>query len=259
MSYLDIVRSLASSAAQNGRGIATRPRDKQPEEPLELYDIEACPYCRLVRETLTEQDLDVLIFPCPKGGNRYRPLVENLGGQTRFPFLMDPNTGAALYESEDIIDYLHREYGDRLPPGRGLASRLRLVSSFTASVPRGRRGLRARPAGLAERPLELYSFEASPFARLVRERLCEMQLPYLIRQCGRDQWMDWVLPAVRDRLNLNYRPSQRNRRRLITITDMVAIPYLVDPNTGEERYESASILEYLDYAYQEPDTAPRAV
>src|SRR5699024_8707976 len=105
-----VARSLASSVAQQGRGITTRGAARQPAEPLELYDMENCPFCRLVREALTELDLDVLIFPCPKGGDRYRPLVENLGGKQLFPYLMDPNTGTALYESADIIDYLYREY-----------------------------------------------------------------------------------------------------------------------------------------------------
>jgi len=58
---LDVARSLASTLAQQGRGIATRPAGRQPAEPLELYDMEGCPFCRLVREALTDLDLDVLI------------------------------------------------------------------------------------------------------------------------------------------------------------------------------------------------------
>ena len=34
---LDVARSLASTLAQQGRGIATRPAGRQPAEPLELY------------------------------------------------------------------------------------------------------------------------------------------------------------------------------------------------------------------------------
>ena len=45
----------------------------RPTELLELYDIEACPYCRKVREALTMLDLDVIIRPSPKSGERFRP------------------------------------------------------------------------------------------------------------------------------------------------------------------------------------------
>ena len=246
---LDVARSLASTLAQQGRGIATRPAGRQPAEPLELYDMEGCPFCRLVREALTDLDLDVLIYPCPKGGDRYRPLVERLGGKQLFPYLMDPNTGVDLYESADIIDYLYREYGGRPAPAAWRLRTLRTASSFAASLPRGGRGLRSQNSEPAKEPLILYSFEASPFARLVRERLCELQLPFLVRQCGRDQWQDWLLPQGRAALDMDYQPSQRHRQELVARTGRVAIPYLIDPNTGEEHFESGQILDYLQETY----------
>ncbi|WP_370210712.1 glutathione S-transferase N-terminal domain-containing protein, partial [Alloalcanivorax venustensis] len=152
---LDVARSLASTLAQQGRGIATRPAGRQPAEPLELYDMEGCPFCRLVREALTDLDLDVLIYPCPKGGDRYRPLVERLGGKQLFPYLMDPNTGVDLYESADIIDYLYREYGGRPAPAAWRLRTLRTASSFAASLPRGGRGLRSQDSEPAKEPLIL--------------------------------------------------------------------------------------------------------
>lgn len=248
MLSLDEARSLAASLAQQGRGIATRPAARQPAEPLELYEMEGCPFCRLVREALTELDLDVLIHPCPKGGDRYRPLVEKLGGRQAFPYLMDPNTGVALYESADIIDYLYREYGGRPAPG-GWRLRARTAASVAASLTRAGHGLRAREAAVPEQPLILYSFEGSPFARLVRERLCELQLPYLLRQCGRDQWQDWVLPPMRKALEMEYLPTQRHRQELLARAGRVAVPYLIDPNTGEELFESRRILDYLQTRY----------
>ncbi len=246
---IEVLRSLAASALQQGRGIASKGHAKLPQEPLELYDMEGCPYCRLVREALTDLDLDALIFPCPKGGDRYRPLVERLGGRQQFPYLMDPNTGAALYESADIIDYLYREYGGRPAPRRWLVRSLRTAAAVSASLPRATRGLRAQRSQTPEQALELFSFEASPYARLVRERLTELQLPYRLYQCGRDQWQDWVLPPVRRRLMDDYTPSQRNRVALMKRAGRIAIPYLVDPNTGTELFESADILTYLDQTY----------
>jgi hypothetical protein len=40
----------------------------KPKIPLELYEFEACPFCRKVREALTLLDLDAIIYPCPSEG-----------------------------------------------------------------------------------------------------------------------------------------------------------------------------------------------
>uniref|UniRef100_A0A061RRT2 Thioredoxin family protein n=1 Tax=Tetraselmis sp. GSL018 TaxID=582737 RepID=A0A061RRT2_9CHLO len=46
---------------------AARARDQlNPELFPRLYEFEACPFCRRVREAITDLDLDVIIFPCPK-------------------------------------------------------------------------------------------------------------------------------------------------------------------------------------------------
>lgn len=249
MHSLEVARSLAATAAQHGRGIATRPAPHRPAEPIELYDMEGCPFCRLVREVLTDLDLDVLIYPCPKGGDRYRPLVEKLGGKQLFPYLMDPNTGVARYQSADIIDYLYREYGGRPAPRRWRIKAIRTPASLLASLPRGGRGLHCQDSHVPRQPLALYSFEGSPFARLVRERLTELQLPYELRQCGRDQWRDWVLPPARRALGIAYQPTQRHRQALLERTGRVSVPYLIDPNSGEELFESQAILSYLQVTY----------
>lgn len=245
----EVASSLAATLAQQGRGVQVRARGQQPQELLELYDMEACPFCRLVREALTELDLDVMIYPCPKNGLRYRPLVERLGGKQQFPFLMDPNTDTALYESADIIDYLYRTYGEGRAPSSRLRKLLRTTSSAYVSMLRYQRGLHAYNNVPPKKPLELYSFETSPFSRLVRERLTELEIPYILRQCGRTQLQDWLLPIMRKQLSLDYQPDQRNRRALLERTGRVAVPYLIDPNTKTELFESEHILNYLDEAY----------
>jgi hypothetical protein len=76
----NIVSSLLSTALRPITGINSEPAAVKPERLLQLYDIENCPYCRLVREVLTELDIDVEIYPCPKLGERYRPeLIERAG------------------------------------------------------------------------------------------------------------------------------------------------------------------------------------
>lgn len=245
----DITTSLLATVSEQGRGVQSSAAGRQPEELLELYDMEGCPFCRVVREALTDLDLDAVIYPCPKGGVRFRPLVEKLGGVQQFPFLMDPNTDEAMYESAEIIDYLYSTYGNKPAPRQWLLRTARTAGSFGASALRAGRGLRARNAALPEEPLELFSFEASPFARPVRELLTELEIPYILRQTGRTQALDWVLPPMRERIAPDYRPTQRNRVELMERTGRVAVPYLIDVNTDVELYESARIVQYLKDTY----------
>jgi glutathione S-transferase len=109
----DVLNSSLTSTLRWWRGTNARGSAKQPAKHLKLYEFEACPYCRLVREALTELDLDALIYPAPHGGKRFRPQVAELGGKQQFPFLVDPNTGESMYESDAIIDYLYRRYRGR--------------------------------------------------------------------------------------------------------------------------------------------------
>jgi len=158
---VDVVSSTLASTLRFWRGTNARGSVRQPARPLQLYEFEACPFCRLVREALTELDLDALIYPSPHGGRRFRPKVAQLGGKQQFPFLVDPNAGESMYESGDIIAYLYRTYGGRPAPTRLLRT-LDVTSSVLASVPRLRAGSHARPSKAPKRPLELFSFESSP-------------------------------------------------------------------------------------------------
>jgi glutathione S-transferase len=247
---LDVNTSLLASTLAGWRGTAAfRPAKRQPEWPLELYEFEACPFCRLVCEALTEMDLDALVRPCPKGGTRFRPEAERLGGKQQFPFLVDPNTGRQLYESADIVEYLAQTYGARARGARGIARSLRLTGSQLARGARFKRGLRARPSREPAQPLELYSFESSPFSRLVREVLCELELPYLLRSVGKALWQDMGPPWVHARLFRSTPIKGRNRKRLHPLTGRVQVPYLIDPNTGAAMFESADIVAYLEGTY----------
>jgi len=251
----DVASSVLMTFLRGGVGVATRPAGSRPAYLFELYDIEGCPYCRLVREALTELDLDATIYPCPKGGTRFRPRVAELGGQMQVPFLVDPNSGRQLYESADIVRYLFETYGDGGLPLHWQWIELQKLGSGVAGLPRLRAGVSARPSRLPARPLELYSFEASPFARLVRETLCELELPYVLRSAGRSTASDWVPPPVRRALALDHEPETLNRRTLLQRAGIVSIPYLVDPNTGVELAESDAIISYLESNYAALETA----
>lgn len=245
----NIVSSTLATGLRTGFGISADPAGINPAKLLELYEFEACPYCRLVREALTELDLDAMIYPCPKAGKRFRPRAVELGGKAQFPLLVDPNTGTTMYESMDIIAYLFETYGKRPVPLKWRAGALHKLGSAVTGIARVGAGLRARPSKQPAKPLELYSFESSPYARTVRERLCELEIPYILRSAGRTLLSDWVPPFVRDAMNLEQDPDQRNRVELMARAGRVSIPYLADPNTGNEMGESQDIIRYLDKTY----------
>lgn len=253
MKVLDVASSLMASTSRGWRGTAAfAGARKKPEQLLKLYEFEACPFCRLVREVLSELDLDAMVYPCPKGGMRFRAEALDLSGKSQFPLLEDPNTGAVLQDSAEIIDYLYAEYGDGRKAPRGLARSLQLLSSHTASAWRsvsGLKGFNARDSLAPAKPLELYSFESSPYARLVRERLCELELPYHLRNFAKSRWQEMGPPAVRARFFPDAPITSDNRRRLHDLTGRSQVPYLVDPNTGIAMFESAEILAYLDSEY----------
>ena len=245
---LDVLNSSLASTLRLWRGTNARGSARQPARHLKLYEFEACPYCRLVREALTELDLDALIYPTPHGGKRFRPKVAELGGKQQFPFLVDPNTGESMYESDAIIDYLYRRYGGRAAPTR-LLRPLDVSTSVLAGIPRLLDGARARPSKAPRRPLELFSFESSPYSRRVRELLCELELPYLLRSTGKARWQDLGPPSLRATLFPTLPVAGRNRVELLQRAGKVQVPYLVDPNTGTELFESDAIRDYLLATY----------
>ncbi|MGH8461914.1 MAG: glutathione S-transferase N-terminal domain-containing protein [Stenotrophobium sp.] len=250
---LDVSTSVLASQLRGWRGsMIRRATRKQPEQPLQLYEFEASPFCRLVRERLTELDLDVMVYPCPKGGKRFRPMVQKLGGKQQYPFMIDPNTGTSLFESADIIRYVSQTYDGIARNPRGLRRQFALGMALLATVSRvthGPRGLKVRPSKAPAKPLELYSFESSPYSRLVREVLCELELPYLLHNTGKARWQDIGPPKMRERLSRGMATVGRNRIALEQRTGRVQLPYLIDPNTGVEMYESADIVAYLEKTY----------
>ncbi|MDP3293924.1 MAG: glutathione S-transferase N-terminal domain-containing protein [Nevskia sp.] len=247
---LKVVSSVLASTARGWRGsLSFRPTTRQPEQLLRLYEFEASPFCRLVREALSEMDLDVLILPCPVGGTRFRPEAVSLGGKALFPYLVDPNTGRALYESADIIDYLAETYGGQMRAPRGLRRKGTIAAGFATSLLRAVRGLKAAPSKAPDEPLELYSFESSPYSRLVRERLCELELPYVLRNMAKARWEDVGPPWIRAKYFPTLPVEGRNRLRLQELDGKVQVPYLIDPNTEVAMFESEQILKYLDTTY----------
>ena len=224
----DVATAWLASVLRLGRGLAaSADPGPRPEQRLVLYEFEGCPFCRKVREALTALDLEAEIRPCPKGGPTFRPEVVRRGGRAQFPYLVDPNTGDAMYESADIIRHLYRHYGTGSAPW-WLTTDLSMPMGSLASLLRGTKGVRYRPSRQPEQPLELYSFEASPYCRIAREALCELELPYVLHNVGK---RSPSRGAFRSRLG------------------RMMVPWLSDPNTGTEMFESADIRRYLFETY----------
>ncbi|MED6206728.1 hypothetical protein PIB30_029584 [Stylosanthes scabra] len=200
----------------------------RPEKPIEIYEFEGCPFCRKVREIVAILDLDVLFYPCPRNGPNFRPKAAQLGGKQQFPYMVDPNTGVSMYESDDIIRYLVDKYGDGSVP---LTLSLGILTTLTAGLGllgRAGKGSIYTPAKLPPKPLVLWAYEGSPFCKLVREVIVELELPHLLINCAR---------------------GSPKRQILYEKTGHFQAPFLEDPNTGVEMFESAEIIEYIKATY----------
>lgn len=203
--------------------------NNRPKMPIQLYEFEGCPFCRKVREAVAILDLDIIFYPCPKGGPIYRTKVKEMGGKAQFPYMVDPNTKVAIYESDDIIQYLFDTYGSGTSVPASLKKGLSTtISCSLAMLPRMGRGSKFEESKKPQLPLVIWAYESSPFCKVVRERLCELEIPHLMKTCAR---------------------GSPKRQELFEKTGVFQVPYIEDPNTGVSMFESVSIIEYLDKTY----------
>ena len=164
---------------------------------LTLYEYEACPFCRRVREVISHLDLVVEIVPCAKG-SAHRAAVEaaaaEKGVTATYPYLVDRTAGVSMFESADIVAHLVEKYGRgaELPSPQQYFLPSLFVSGWAPSLLRPGRGTAVRHfrkpaadgAGQARAAtaegLTLYSYEGNQFCRLVREVLTELDIPYTL-------------------------------------------------------------------------------
>jgi len=221
---VDVATAWGTTFARLGGGLIVGKLGPRPEKRLVLYEFEACPFCCKVREALSLLDLEAEIRPCPKGSKRFRDELKAKAGKKQFPYLEDPNTGTAMYESADIIAYLYKQYGAGKPPA---SLRIPPLSAPLAALLRPG-SAKYHPARAPEKLLELYSFEASPYCRIAREALCQLELPYILH---------------------NVAKRSPSRKAFVELSGKMMVPFLVDPNTDTKMFESADIKAYLYKTY----------
>lgn len=81
---------------------------------LSQYQFYACPFCIKTRRVIRQLHLPIELRDAQKPG-RYRDDLEKLGGRIKVPCLRIQNAEEDrwLYESDDIIAYLERNFSDK--------------------------------------------------------------------------------------------------------------------------------------------------
>lgn len=111
-----------------------------------------------------------------------------------------------------------------------LERQLSLFLFYYLRLYRGSLSKQALPAEVRNQlqTITLWGFEGSPFVRPVRETLCALGLRHRLITCAR---------------------GSQNRDKLFALTGRFQAPYLQDPNTGVNMFESGDIVKYLHAAY----------
>lgn len=210
---------------------------KVPRVPLTIYEFESDADSRLVREACSMLSMSVTIYPTPVRGPHYRAqAINEFGSNKKFPFLYDSNTQVRITGSVAIIDYLFATYGPGPVPralrqGQGFTNWPWIGAAVGVNLARLGAGGRYEYSTFDHetgQPLQLWAYEGSPFCKLVREILSAYEIPHTVFYTPR---------------------GSINRQRLFEATGRFQVPYLQDPNTGVDLFESEAIIEYLDKKY----------
>jgi glutathione S-transferase len=107
----DLTAAWAMRFRSTSHNAADTPPGTQGEIiPLELWAYEASPFCAVVREALSAAGLPHLQHSVARGSPNRQALFERRG-HFQAPYLEDPNTGIAMFESAAIVEYIRKNYG----------------------------------------------------------------------------------------------------------------------------------------------------
>jgi hypothetical protein len=173
----------------NGAGPAVLPDiNKYPRNtrPIIIYECEADPNCKKVREACTMLDLTVEYRPCPGRAGHSDNLATVTLGKRDIPFMIDDGgkmvkpriTGAA-----GIVKYLFDAYG----PGEEFAPKNLLGGSSTGTGGGKGSKIRAnvRPDITKIKPIVLYGWEGAQYVKQVREVMTELGIAHVMVNCGK--------------------------------------------------------------------------
>lgn len=84
---------------------------------ITVYELDGCPYCEKVTEDLTERNIPYESV-WVEGLHSKRNEVKRVSGQRGVPVLVDEQTGVTMSESDNILEYIEKTYGEDglLPP-----------------------------------------------------------------------------------------------------------------------------------------------
>lgn len=80
---------------------------------VQLYFNPSCSFCVRVLRYLEQTGIPYEPKEVGYFCDANRDALLKLGGKTQVPFLVDPERQVAMYESQDIIDYLREHYEGR--------------------------------------------------------------------------------------------------------------------------------------------------
>lgn len=106
-----------------------------------------------------------------------------------------------------------------------------LMTGWVPTLLRAGRGMVRYSAAQSEQPqqqLVLWDYDGNQFSRLVREALCELELPYRRIACGK---------------------GSKRRSALSAVSGDTNCPYLIDPNTNTAIQDSQQAVSYLFATY----------
>ena len=76
-----------------------------------------CPFCRRVVAVVERLELDVDMKDISADETLVDALIEH-GGKRQVPYLIDTDKDVAMYESDDIVAHLQKEYGTDTTPAK---------------------------------------------------------------------------------------------------------------------------------------------
>lgn len=79
---------------------------------LEIYQKEGCPFCQKVRSRLIELGVSWVAHSAEHGTSATEHL-KKLSGAQKVPYLVDPERGVMMPESDDIVAYIDEHYASQ--------------------------------------------------------------------------------------------------------------------------------------------------